>query len=458
MDDLNNTLSDVADIPAQTSADVADTQETAEVQPTSYDSPFLAASAKARQAMETDFDNETDEGLEDIPEPEDKPETPETGVEPDPIPKPDRVSNYKQLKQSLTEREAQLEQINTVTAGIGGAESLPYLADVFSAFLSPKETFTVNELDDAGNPTGQTVEKTGTELIRDFVNDQPSAPEIYSDFFLKGMENEDNRVFAFNDALTQMFGVEQADLSSDEIDVVMENVAAKLNAAKTKEERRQVLEDLKLETSSLGFDAQESAAQRELRMLREENERLKQGSQPQQKSQTEDPVQQFQQTLLQENERLTKHIEAESNLLVERYQNVGGEYLSKAGLAVSDTDAPDIKAAKELLSDLLLGKTNIAYKIRQSAVFQNASKFLEKGTLKTPSGTIVSNNLNNAFRSEINTTLATLAPLLGVAAAQKQGNKKQPDGAPRAGMTPTETPNIRGESFLERSQRLRGLA
>lgn len=390
-----------------------------------FENSFLARAAKAREQMiSPESDGEPEPGEDPTPETEAE-ETDESAPETEPE-KPSRVSNYQALKAEVETVRAERQQIEKDLAAIGGREGLSYISNVLNAFASPQDMFTVATTNEAG----ETVEKeiSGKDLIYEFVQGMPESDAVFSDFFLRGLDNESNRVFAVNDVLKAEFSLRpDVDLTQKQLNSVFGYLAAQLNTAKTPEEIQAVFDELDFKIKGLDYDAEEFSAKLENERLKAEIERLKN---PQSQPAAEvDPVQRIEQhyqtVLAEEHQRY----QAEDELLIDRFTATAAEFLDEYGLAASESDAPEVKEAKQLLNDLMLGKGSIAQTLRFSKAFKIASGFLHKKTLQTQLGTIAANNLDSAMRAQVNGLLTKLAPLFGAKPAApakpKPGNGKQ---------------------------------
>jgi hypothetical protein len=373
----------------------------------------INAPAPGEAAGEAEPEKAEGEGEDPPPEVEKTEEEKEEELKDEPKKeKSERTTSYNSLKQEVETFRTEREQIDKDLAAVGGREGLSYISNLLGAFSSPNEKFTVSELNEAG----ETVERevTGKDLIYEFVNGTPEADGIYSEFFIKGLENEENRVFAVNDVLKQEFSLSpDVNLTPDQLNSVFGYLAAQLNLAKTPEERAKIFEEFDFKTKGLDYDPEEFTAQQENERLKAEIERLK-NPQAAKESETEDPVQKVQKHYEEVLADEQKRYAAEDNLMIEKFTTVSTQFLSEYGLGENPSDAPEIKEAKQLLGDLILGKSSIAQKIRFSPAFKSAAGYLHKGTLtKTHLGTIAGNNLDNAMRAQVSTLLKTLAPLFG---------------------------------------------
>lgn len=353
------------------------------------------------------------------PAEEPKPEEPK---EETPQAKADRVNSYQALKTEVETFRAEREQTEKDLAAVGGREGLSYISNLLGAFSAPGEKFTVTETDAAGNPVEREV--TGKDLIYEFVNNTPEADGIFSDFFIRGLENEQNRVFAVNDVLKQEFALrDDVNLSTEQINSVFEYLAAKLNTAKTPEEIKQVFDEFDFQAKGLDYDREEFSAKQENERLKAEIEKLRN---PETAKKQEDPVQKivndYQTALDEEKTRVNK----EDELMIARYTAASTEFFGTYGLAVADTDTDDIKAAKTLLNDIILGKQNVAQSVRFSPAFKSAAGYLHKGTLQSHLGNIAGNNLDSAMRAQVSMFLKKLSPILGAKAAATQPKQPKP--------------------------------
>lgn len=344
-----------------------------------------------------------------------------------------RVNSYQKLKAEHAEYAGKIEKHEADLAKFGGLEGFEHIAGVFDAFLDPTGKFTVNKLGPDGvTPVPQEI--TGSQMIREFVETLPESDTIFSDFFLQGLENIDNRVFAVNDVMKQEFGLRpDANITQDQFNTVFEYLAAKINIAKTAEEVNKVFKDLEFEAKGLDYNAEEFAKDRTIEDLKAKLQRFENPEAGKQ----EDPAEQFRKSYDTAIQEEGQRIEAENNLLIERYTTAATEFMATYGLAPNEADSPEVKEAKTLLGDLMLGKTNIAAAIRDSAAFKRAAGFLHKNTLTAPSGMIASNSLNNAMRTQVDMMLEKLSPLIAGAQAPAKRKQKEQGDAPNAGIQPS---------------------
>jgi hypothetical protein len=346
------------------------------------------------------------------------PNEPDPNAPPEGEAKPDRMNSYKRVVAERDEAQAGLEKVNADLAKYGGTDGFNHIASVFDAFLDPTGKFTVTEPGaDGAAPVER--ELTGSEMINNFVEQLPESDKIFSDFFLKGLDSIENRVFAVNDVMKQEFGLKpEGNITADQFNTMLEYIAAKVNLAKTPAEVEKVFKDLEFETKGLDYNAEEFTKDREIAELK-----AKLAAKDNPEAQPADPVAEMEKSYQKALESEQGRITAEETLLVERYQEVGAETLASYGLAPNDKDSPEMAEAKQLLNDLLLGKQNIASVIRPSKAFKMAAGFLHKNTLKAPAGTIANGNLTTAMSLRLDNLLEKLSPLIaGVKApARKPG-------------------------------------
>jgi hypothetical protein len=354
---------------------------------------FLDLAAKAKASIyagdsdtsedDTDLDAAADDLPDGDPDPDALPTEDKTEDLKDPEPKGNRASRFREMTEQHAQATAQLAELNTKLEKFGGVEGFEHVGGIIDAFMDPDGKFSV-----PGEKEGEMREVTGKDMIFDFVNDLPGKESVFSDFFLKGLANPENQIFAFNDILQgEDFGLrEDLSLNQEQFAVVGKYLAAKLNGAKNQADVDSVFKNLNFEIEQLGYDAGEYSKDRELEKLRQENAALKNPpANPNQPATAEnnDPVQTFVKQYQEELEKEQKSFQAQDDLIIKLYDTVGSELLTKAGWAADKGDSETAIAAKQKFADLLLGRTNIAQMIRGTDAFKKAAGYISNGTLET---------------------------------------------------------------------------
>ena len=425
-----------SDVPATPSADVdviqhqpADpvdsTVQVSEPEPTTNRFRELASKAVSQMfdSSAEESEVETEELKEDA---DDNPAEPEGEAENETPPAeeeekaPEKESRVNRFKATVAENEkltARISEIDARLEKFGGVEGFEVLGNVLDAFMNLDGKFEI-----AGE-NGETQEVSGKDIVYDFVNELPERDAVYSDFFLKGLENEENRVFAINDVLKQEFGLKaEVNLKQDQINQVFDYLTAKINTAQNQEEINKIFQDLEFETKELGYDEAEFSLKTENDKLKAELEALKNPNPANQTKNETDPVEAFQKELQQSFENEQKHYQAQDELIVNLFDTVAVDLLGKAGWAAADGDSETAKTSKQKFADIVLGKDNIAQRIRNTDAFKKAAGYLKNGNLEnSKTGAIAMNNLRIAMTAQVTSLLKDLS-LLG----EESPTRKQP--------------------------------
>lgn len=429
-DDLATTSVDV-DVTQHQPADPADSQ----VQ-VSEPNDFRSRAAKAVSEMfQAPSEEATDEEVlteetDDDPVAEEETDEPVETAEEEKTPeKESRVNRFKATVAENEQLTTRLSEIDSKLEKFGGVEGFEVLGNVLDAFMNLDGKFEIE------GENGEKLEVSGKDIVYDFVNELPERDAVYSDFFLKGLENESNRVFAINDVLKQEFGLKaDVNINQDQINKVFDFLTAKVNTATTPAEIEKIFQDLEFETKELGYDGEEFSMKTENEKLKAEIEALKNPQTANQQKTEIDPVEAFQKEIQQSIENEQKHYKAQDDLIVNLFDTVAVDLLGKAGWAAAAGDSDSAKTSKQKFADIVLGKDNVAQRIRNTDAFKKAAGYLKNGNLENSrTGQIAMNSLKIAMTAQVTSLLKDLSLLAEETPTTKQPTK--PGNKPRSEIT-----------------------
>lgn len=318
-----------------------------------------------------------DEKKEDKPEEKKEESTDET-----------RAGKFKQLK---ADSEA-LANLNKEYEQIGGIEGLKQAAEFVSIINDPERT---------------------ADFIAE-INKLPHAQELRTEIFFTAFDNPETREIAFNDMLTNDFGLpENLQFSQEEMTKIGEYIAAR--ASEDKEDFFDEIDGEIQRYQRTNPQAQKSAAEIENESLRAEINKLKNGEKTDDDKKPENTSETNPNNFAEELGRgMDAFVADYTGLVTNTFQAEGKKVFSEFRLDPAQITSPEIKGAAEELQRILekayvadLSGTKLFEAVRENLPFLTG-----KDKTINPSRTAVKNQLNNATYSMVKNSLKKLSPLL----------------------------------------------